>query len=119
MHQKTKRHGINNKTKVMKSIDLYKSFEGIINEYVKALSDTKERPEGWLPHVVYVEEDGDNYPVYKRYHITEINKDGSTKMIDTTGGKHTDIHLSEINIDWLDTLLRRYDELCAEQGLQN
>lgn len=34
-------------------------------EYVNTLKALPYRPDGWLPHIVYVEEEGD-YPVFTR-----------------------------------------------------
>ena len=98
--------------------ELRKRLEDIRNEYVSALCGIKEKPEGWLPHIVYVEEEGDYYPVYTRYTLMDIKRDGATIMADDNGYPHDEIHLSEVCVDWLETLLARYDELCAEQGIE-
>lgn len=77
-------------------------------EYVNTLKSLPHRPEGWLPHIVYVEEEGD-YPVFTRYRLIEIKDDGSCTLIDdTTQEVFTNRHLSEINIEWLDTVLAWY-----------
>ena len=87
-------------------------------EYVNTLKALPHRPDGWLPHIVYVEEEGYNYPVFIRYRMTELRNDGSCTLIDDeTGEMFTDRDLTEINIEWLDTLLNRYIECCKEQGL--
>lgn len=86
-------------------------------EYVNTLKSLPHRPEGWLPHIVYVEEEGD-YPVFTRYRLTEIKDDGSCTLIDdTTQEVFANRHLSEINIEWLDTVLSWYYDCCIEQGL--
>lgn len=86
-------------------------------EYVNTLKALPHRPEGWLPHIVYVEEEGD-YPVFTRYRLTEIKDDGSCTLIDdTTQEVFANRHLSEINIEWLDTVLSWYYDCCTEQRL--
>lgn len=94
-------------------------------EQVKSLTDkiivnlcrTTKRPDGWLPHIIYVEEEGD-YPVYNRYELINYTPDGTCTLYNPrTDSRETDFHLSEINIDWLITLWNRYIELCIEQGM--
>ena len=77
-------------------------------EYVNTIKTLPHRPKGWLPHTVYVEEEG-NYPVFTRYNLTEIRSDGGCTLINPeTNEIFTDRHLSEINIEWLDTVLAWY-----------
>lgn len=94
-------------------------------EQVKSLTDklianlcrTTKRPDGWLPHIVYVEEEGD-YPVYNRYELIDYTPDGICTLYNPrTDSRKNDFHLSEINIDWLITVWNRYIELCIEQGI--
>lgn len=98
--------------------ELRKRLEDIRNEYVSALCGIEDKPEGWLPHIVYVEEEGNDYPVYTRYTLMDIKCGGTTIMADTNGDVTDLIHLSEVCVDWLETLLTRYDELCSEQGIK-
>lgn len=96
---------------------LYRKLYELYEAYVNTLKSLPHRPESWLPHIVYVEEEGD-YPIYTRYLITEIRSDGGCTLInDETGAVFTDRHLLEIDIDWLDTLLSWYYDCCNEQGL--
>ncbi|WP_289764514.1 hypothetical protein [uncultured Duncaniella sp.] len=94
---------------------LYTQLRGLSNAFISALSSLPLRPDGWLPHIVYVEEESD-YPVYTMYKLEEIRKDGSCVLFNPKSGERfNDRHLYEINIDWLDTVLRRYYECCPEQ----
>lgn len=87
--------------------------------FVAELSSLPLRPDRWLPHVVYVEEEGD-YPVYTMYKLEEIRKDGSCVLFNPKSGERFDNrHLYEINIDWLDTVLRWYYECCSVQGIEH
>lgn len=93
-----------------------KMLRDLTNMFVTELSRLPLRPNGWLPHIVYVEEEGD-YPVYTMYKLEEIRKDGSCVLFNPKSGERFDNrHLYEINIDWLDTVLRWYYECCLVQG---
>ena len=84
------------------------------NQLVSALCGIRENPDGWLPHTVYVEEDGD-CPVYTMYRLLDIRKDGGCTLYNPqTGERFTSRHLREISIEWLATLWERYLELCPE-----
>lgn len=86
---------------------------------ISSLCHVSERPEGLLPHIVYVEEEGgDGYPSYVRCHLTDYRSDGiCTLRNPNTGILETGRHLSEINIDWLVTLWNRHVESSIEQYL--
>lgn len=89
----------------------------ISNHLIRNISQAKEHPEGWLPHVVYVEEEGD-YPVYTMYKLEEVRPDGTCTLFNPeTNERDPQRHLYEINIDWLVTLWNYYKELCIEQHL--
>lgn len=91
--------------------------KSLTDEIIANLCRITERPEEWLPHIVYVEEEGD-YPVYNRYELIDYTPDGSCTLYNPrTDSRENDFHLSEINIDWLITLWNRYIELCIEQGM--
>lgn len=84
-------------------------------QLVSALCRIGKKPEGWLPHTVFVEEEGDS-PVYTMYRLLDIRKDGSCTLYNPqTGERFTSRHLREINIEWLVTLWKRYLELCPEE----
>lgn len=88
---------------------------------IASLCQVSERPDGLLPHIVYVEEEGrDGYPCYVRYRLIDYRSDGSCTLQNPgTNAQETDRHLSEINIDWLVTLWNYYKELCIEQHLHS
>lgn len=94
-------------------------LRNLTDRFVAELSRLPLRPDGWLPHIVYVEEE-DNYPVYTMYKLEEIREDGSCVLFNPeTGERFNDRHLCEINIDWLDTVLERYYEYCPEQKIKD
>lgn len=42
---------------------------------IDSLCRISERPDGWLPHIVFVEEEGeDGYPCYVRYNLITITR---------------------------------------------
>ena len=84
---------------------------------IDSLSQITERPDGWLPHIVYVEEEGD-YPVYTMYKLEEIRQDGSCVLFNPQSKERfNNRHLDEINIDWLITLWNWYVDLSIEQKI--
>ena len=84
------------------------------NRLVSALCGIRENPDGWLPHTVFVEEEGDS-PVYTMYSLETIRKDGSCTLYNPqTKERFTSRYLREINIEWLAALWERYLELCPE-----
>lgn len=84
---------------------------------IDTLCHITERPDGWLPHIVYVEEEGD-YPVYTMYKLEEIRQDGSCVLFNPENEERfNDRHLYEINIDWLITLWNWYVDLSIEQRI--
>lgn len=84
---------------------------------IDSLCHISERPDGWLPHIVFVEEEGeDGYPCYVRYKLTDYQADGTCSLQTSDESiRQTNRNLSEINIDWLVTLWNRYVELSIEQ----
>ena len=43
---------------------------------IDSLCHISERPDGWLPHIVFVEEEGeDGYPCYVRYNLIDYHAD--------------------------------------------
>lgn len=92
--------------------------KSLTDKIISCLCRITERPDGWLPHIVYVEEEGD-YPVYNRYELIDYAPDGSCTLYNPrTDSRENNFHLSEINIDWLVTIWNRYIELCTEQGMR-
>lgn len=82
-----------------------------------SLCHISERPDGWLPHIVFVEEEGeDGYPCYVRYNLIDYHADGTcTLQRPNTDVQEIDRELCEINVDWLITVWNWYVELSIEQ----
>lgn len=83
----------------------------------------KERPEGWLPHTVYVEEEGEDRdgfgePVYNQYKLMEILPEGECLLMNPITNETEERHLSEINIDWLVTVLNWHNELTGVKNIE-
>lgn len=94
-----------------------KQVNELQQQLINRLSAITDRPEGWLPHLVYVEEDGDDenefgMPVYNAYRLVDFESDGRCTLRNLiTGEDDTERHLSEINIDWLVSVWNYYHEL--------
>lgn len=96
----------------------------LTDKIVASLLRIKRHPEGWLPHTVFVEEEGTNghsegVPVYTQYQLMGYLPDGNCLLSNSETGQleHDDYHLSAINLDWLVTVWNRYAELSAEQDI--
>ena len=82
-------------------------FNELQTDIIANIMAITDRPDGWLPHTVFVEEEGEDRngagtPVYKEYQLIDFKPDGSCVLRNTTTGKdETDRQLSEINIEWL------------------
>lgn len=93
-------------------------------QLINQLCTITDRPDGWLPHLVFVEEEGYDSiglgsPVYKEYRLVDFKTDGSCTLRDLIDGEDdTERQLSEINIDWLVTVLNYYDELSEKEQEQ-
>ena len=100
-------------------------FNQLQTDIIANITAITNRPDGWLPHTVFVEEEdedrsGAGTPVYKKYQLIDFKPDGSCTLRDTkTGEDETDRHLSEINIDWLMTLYGYYHDLSEEREALN
>lgn len=98
-----------------------KQVNELQQQLINQLSAITDRPEGWLPHLVYVEEEGDDengfgMPVYNAYRLVDFESDGRCTLRDLiTGEDDTERHLSEINIDWLVTVWNYYHELSEKE----
>lgn len=89
------------------------------NDIALELSLAKNRPEGWLPRTVFVEED--EYEAgFTMYEVMEIHADGTcdVRIPGKEDGKTMNIPLTEINIDWLNLLFDIYACECNEQELE-
>lgn len=98
-------------------------FNQLQTDIIANLAVITDRPDGWLPHTVFVEEESENRngagtPIYKEYQLVDFKLDGSCTLRDTTTGEsETDRHLSEINIDWLMTVYGYYQDLSEERDV--
>lgn len=98
-----------------------KQVNELQQQLIARLSAITDLPEGWLPHLVYVEEEGDDekgfgMPVYNAYRLVNFNSDGDCTLRNLiTGEDDTERHLSEINIDWLVTVWNYYHELSEKK----
>lgn len=96
--------------------------KSITDKLIADLCRITERPDDWLPHTVYVEEEAEDascfgMPVYTMYKLEDYKADGSCTLYNPQTDERRGGHLYEINIDWLITVWHRYRELCVEQGL--
>lgn len=92
------------------------------NELVARISAITDRPEGWLPHLVFVEEEGEDRiragtPVYNEYRLMDFKADGTCTLSSTINDQEEERHLSEINIDWLNTVLNWYADLSLDRSV--
>lgn len=95
---------------------LYKKLEQLQNEFVAKLSAITDRPADWLPHLVFVEEEGEDcngggFPIYNPYRLVDFTSDGTCTLRNEVTNEEEERHLSEINIEWLQTVWDRYHEL--------
>jgi hypothetical protein len=93
-------------------MSIQKTINNIHGQLVDSISGIQEFPEGLLPHIVFIEEEGDTgYPVYNRYQLLKVFPDGNCVVKSPDSEDSTPRHLSEINIDWLLTVWNYYTEL--------
>lgn len=105
-----------------KTLSPQEQIKSITDKLIANLCHITERPDDWLPHTVYVEEEGEDansfgMPVYTMYKLEDYKADGSCTLYNPQTGERRSGHLYEISIDWLVTVWNRYLELCAEQEL--
>lgn len=109
-------------SQTVKTIDLrlltpQEQEKNLSQNIIDSLCRITERPDGWLPHIVFVEEEGD-YPVYTMYKLEEIRQDGSCILFNPQSGERfNNRHLYEINIDWLVAVWNRYIDLSVGQKI--
>lgn len=98
-----------------------KQVNELQQQLINQLSAITDRPDGWLPHMVFVEEECDDengfgMPVYNPYRLVDFNADGSCTLRGFVDSEDdTERHLSEINIDWLVTVWNYYHELSEKE----
>lgn len=92
-------------------------FNQLKNDIVANIAIITARPDGWLPHTVFIIEDWkDGIPIYKSYQLVDFKSDDSCTLRDTsTNEDDNERQLSEINIDSLMTVFRDYCDLSEEQ----
>lgn len=106
-------------------MNLLQKLKTVQNDFIANIATITDRPDGWLPHTVFVEEEDENRtgqgtPIYKEYRLIDFKPDGSCTLRDTsTNEDDTQRHLSEINIDWLVTVYQYYCDLSEEQEALN
>ncbi len=94
-------------------------LENLRKEIIAKLTSITDRPEGWLPHTVYVEQEGvDNQgrgiPVYTEYKLLNFFPDGECEFLNVALNEVEQGNLYEIEIEWLITVLIYYGELTGE-----
>lgn len=100
-------------------------FNQLQNDIIANIAVITDRPDGWLPHTVFVEEEGEDRngagtPVYKEYQLVDFKPDGSCTLRDiSTNEDDAERQLSEINIDWLMTVYGYYCDLSEEHEALN
>jgi hypothetical protein len=95
-------------------------IDSLVNKLAATLCRIKKSPKGWLPLIVFVEEqDSNGYLTYHKYMLKKICPDGSCHLHnpDTNKLEHNDYYLTAINTDSLITVWNRYVELSVEQSL--
>lgn len=95
----------------------------LARQVIASLVQIEDAPAEWLPHTVYVEEEGEDcdgrgIPVYNQYKLVKIHYSGACELQNVITNEIEERHLYEINIEWLITVLNRYEELIAEQCQQ-
>ena len=96
------------------------NLNDLTRQVIASLVQIEDVPAEWLPHTVYVEELGEDengygVPVYNPYKLSQIYPSGDCVLQNVITLESEERHLSEINIEWLITVLNRYEELISEQ----
>lgn len=100
------------------SIGYQKQQETLANRIIAGLCYIKDYPCELLPHIVFVEEVGeDGGPIYNKYSLISINQKEKTCMLKSCHSQgENEYNLASINIDWLVTVWNRCQELMSEPG---
>lgn len=104
-------------------MNYHNKLNDLIRQIIDSLIKIEDSPAEWLPHTVYVEEEGEDkngagVPVYNPYKLLKIHPSGGCVLQNMTTKETEERHLMEINIEWLITVLNRYGELRAEECKQ-
>lgn len=99
-------------------MNYHTKLQELRNEIIAELSKITDRPEGWLPHTVYIEEEGEDNQgrggsIYREYKLIDYLPNGECQLLDVVNSEVKTGSLGEIEIDWLVTLLNWYGELTA------
>ncbi|MFI3294337.1 MAG: hypothetical protein SNI70_12590 [Rikenellaceae bacterium] len=97
-------------------MNYHKKLEDLRKEIIAELTSITDRPEGWLPHTVYVEQEGvDNQgrgvPVYTEYKLLDFFPDGECELLNVALNEVEPGGLCEIEIEWLITVLNYYGDI--------
>lgn len=100
--------------------------EALLQEVVAKLRTITDRPKNengaWLPHTVYIEQEGEDsqgrgVPVYTQFKLLDFDTDGACTLLNVALDEVEDnYYLSEIQLEWLITLLNWYDELTSSNN---
>ena len=88
------------------------------NELTLELAAAQHRPVGWLPRIVFVEDD-EYENGFSKYEIHEINADSTFVGTNLYTGRKERLPLTDINIDWLMLLFDIYASECQVQNLED
>lgn len=100
-----------------RSAALMSALRTLRNDIALELTLASNRPQGWLPRTVFVEED--EYEAgFVKYTVKVINADGTFTGTNQETGETVTMPLTEINIDWLMLLLDIYADECREHKLE-
>ncbi len=94
-------------------------LENLRNEIVAEFHKITDRPEEWLPHTVFIEDEGEDnqgrgVPVYTQYKLIDYLPDGECLLLNVVTNEVETGSLCGIEIDWLVTLLNWYGELTGK-----
>ncbi len=90
-------------------------YQELRQEIIGKLLAIKDRPEGWLPHVVYVQDENcdssdPNTQLYNQYRLLDYQESGECQLLNKDGREEPGA-LREIETEGLITILNWYGEL--------
>jgi len=95
---------------------LHQQLAWVTQNIIDAICSIKIKPEGLLPHTVFVEEtNGKGNPEYGKYQLLDIDPiEKNCIIFDVETSFQEEISLESVNVDWLITIWNRYLELTGE-----